>query len=101
MVSKAKAEAEAKAKARQEADKAFKEEKLRRLKAHKKRMEHHSMEAAKRGVSPEQLPSLTRHVHHHVHSHHHVGEDGQPVGEDGGDTQRFWAERVGQEGLYP
>jgi hypothetical protein len=66
-------------------------------------MEHHSMEAAKRGVSPEQLPSLTRHVHHHVHSHHHVGEDGQPVGEDGGDTQRFWAERVNQssDGIYP
>merc|ERR1719453_628013 len=92
MVSKAKAEAEAKAKARQEADKAFKEEKLRRLKAHKKRMEAHSMEAAKRGVSPEHLPSLTRHVHHHVHSHHHVGDEAGP-GE----------ERVGQssEGLYP
>merc|ERR1719453_1003898 len=101
MVSKAKAEAEAKAKARQEADKAFKEEKLRRLKAHKKRMEAHSMDAAKRGVSPEHLPSLTRHVHHHVHSHHHVGDEAS--GEDGGDPQRFWAERVGQssEGLYP
>merc|ERR1719453_2136006 len=101
MVSKAKAEAEAKAKARQEADKAFKEEKLRRLKAHKKRMEARSVEAAKRGVSPEHLPSLTRHVHHHVHSHHHVGEDS---GEEGGDPQRFWAERVhhqSSEGLYP
>merc|ERR1719453_567372 len=100
MVSKAKAEAEAKAKARQEADKAFKEEKLRRLKAHKKRMEAHSMDAAKRGASPEGLPSLTRHVHHHVHSHHHVGEDS---GEEGGDPERFWAERVNQssEGLYP
>merc|ERR1719453_2120532 len=101
MVAKAKAEAEAKAKARGEADKAFKEEKLRRLKAHKKRMEAHSVEAAKRGVSPEHLPSLTRHVHHHVHSHHHVGEDS---GEEGGDPQRFWADRVhhqSSEGLYP
>merc|ERR1719440_311177 len=102
MVARAKAEAEAKSKSREEADKAFKDEKLRRLKAHKKRMEAHSMEAAKRGVSPERLPSLTRHVHHHVHSHHHVGEDGAPAPE-GGDTQRFWAERVGQgsDGLYP
>jgi hypothetical protein len=59
------------------------------------------MDAAKRGVSPEHLPSLTRHVHHHVHSHHHVGDEAS--GEDGGDPQRFWAERVGQssEGLYP
>merc|ERR1719311_354998 len=100
MVSRAKAEAEAKAKAREEAEKAFKEEKQRRLKAHKKRMEASSMGAAKRGVSPENLPSLTRHVHHHVHSHHHVGEDS---GEEGADPQRFWAERVHQstEGLYP
>merc|ERR1719379_1917908 len=100
MVANAKAEAEAKARAREEADKAFKEEKQRRLKAHKKRMAESSMEAAKRGVSPEHLPSLTRHVHHHVHSHHHVGEDS---GEEGGDPERFWAERVHQstEGLYP
>merc|ERR1719271_1277153 len=101
MVAKAKAETQAKAKAREEAERQFKEDKQRRLKAHKKRMEASSMGAAKRGVSPENLPSLTRHVHHHVHSHHHVGEDS---GEEGGDPERFWAERVHQqssEGLYP
>merc|ERR1719460_2508509 len=100
MVAKAKAETQAKAKAREEAERQFKEDKQRRMKAHKKRMEASSMGAAKRGVSPENLPSLTRHVHHHVHSHHTVGEDS---GEEGADPQRFWAERVHQstEGLYP
>jgi hypothetical protein len=102
MVAQAKAEAAAKAKAREEADKAFKEEKQRRLKAHKKRLESQSMEAAARGVSPERMPALTRHVHHHVHSHHHLDEEGvNSGGEDGGDAQRFWAERVGSEGPYP
>merc|ERR1719487_809292 len=75
MVANAKAEAEAKAKAREESERQFKEDKQRCMKAHKKRLEASSMGAAKRGVSPENLPSLTRHVHHHVHSHHHVGED--------------------------
>merc|ERR1719240_1454186 len=103
MVARAKAEAEAKKKEREESERAFKEEKLRRLKAHKKRMEAHSMDAAKRGVSPDRLPSLTRHVHHHVHSHHTVGEEGAPSGEGMEDTQRFCAERVNQssDGLYP
>jgi len=103
MVAAAKAKKEKKAEEREKAEKAFQEDKLRRMKAHKKRMEASSMEAAKRGVSPDRLPQLTRHVHHHVHSHHNVGEDGAPAAEDGGDTQRFWAERVpqGSDGLYP
>lgn len=108
MLAKAKAEQEAKAAKIAAQERAFKEEKLRRLKAHKKRMEQAAVASAKRGDGVEHLPSLTRHVHHHVHSHH-AAEDlsvtqRMPSVDEGAETQRYWAERVqhyGSEGPYP
>ena len=53
------------------------------------------MDAAKRGVSPEHLPSLTRHVHHHVHmALKALGGDGVPtVGSVAGRQAKPWRAR--------
>jgi hypothetical protein len=108
MLAKAKAEAESKVQKVAEQERKFKEDKLKRLKAHKKRMEQSALASAKRGDGVESLPSLTRHVHHHVHSHHGADDlsvtQRMPSVDEGAETQRYWAERVqqyGSEGLYP
>merc|ERR1719316_1761851 len=70
-----KAQAEQKEKARLKAEKEaqWKEEKQRRLRSHRKRMEAQA-QAVSSGKAGE-LPVITRHVHHHVHSHSVDSED--------------------------
>jgi hypothetical protein len=107
-----KAQAEQKEKARLKAEKEaqWKEEKQRRLRSHRKRVEAQA-QAVSSGKGGAELPVITRHVHHHVHSHSVDSEDpsativnGEPLmAGESIETARggVWAYPSERTGLYP